>query len=68
MSAVLHIYNSHPLKKFLEECRTVDKRKYTMSGLSSEFTGKWLIPDDKYERFGRAYHDYLFVKNARPAA
>ena len=66
MSAVLHIYNSHPLKKFLDDCRTADKKEYTMSGLSSEFPGKWLIPDDKYERFIELYHDYLFVKNARP--
>ena len=64
--AILHTYNGHPLREFLENYRTADKKEYTMSGLSSEFQGKWLIPDDKYERFIELYHDYLFIKNARP--
>jgi P4 family phage/plasmid primase-like protien len=64
--AILHTYNSHPLRQFLESYRTTNSKDATMGGLGSELPGKWLIPDDKYPQFLDLYHDYLFKKNARP--
>ena len=65
MSAVLHIYNSHPLRDFLNERGGCAGHEATVTAMGSELKGKWLIPDNDYPRFLDLLHDYLFVKKAR---
>jgi P4 family phage/plasmid primase-like protien len=65
MSAVLHIYNSHPLRDFLNERGGCASHEATVTAMGTELKGKWLIPDNDYPRFLDLLHDYLFVKKAR---
>jgi P4 family phage/plasmid primase-like protien len=63
--------HEHPLVSFLETRRiraaggntTV---KASITGMSKEFPGKWLISDEDYPEFLDNLHDYLFVKQKRP--
>jgi P4 family phage/plasmid primase-like protien len=65
MTAVLHIYNSHPLKDFLNQHGGCAPHEATVTAMGTEFKGKWLIADSDYPRFLDLLHDYLFVKKAR---
>lgn len=37
-----------------------------MTGMGKELPGRWIVSDEDYPRFLDLFHDYLFVKNARP--
>jgi P4 family phage/plasmid primase-like protien len=65
MTAVLHIYNSHPLKDFLNQHGGCAPHEATVTAMGTELKGKWLIADSDYPRFLDLLHDYLFVKKAR---
>ena len=60
-----NLFQEHGLSRFLEQCRTYDTVTSTMTGMGS-ITGKWQIPDEKYQTFLDLLHDYLFVKRGRP--
>ena len=64
--AILHTYNGHPLREFLNERGGCAGHDATVTAMGKELTGKWLIEDKDYSRFLDLLHDYLFVKNARP--
>ncbi len=65
MSQVLEIYNSHPLRAFLDARRTANSRDASMTGMGTELPGKWIVNDADYPRFFDLLHDYLFVRNGR---
>lgn len=64
--SILHTYNAHPLRDFLNERGGCAGHEATVTAMGKELTGKWLIEDKDYSRFLDLLHDYLFVKNARP--
>ena len=64
--AILHTYNSHPLREFLNARGGCGGQEATVTAMGTELKGKWLIEDKDYPRFFDLLHDYLFEKNARP--
>ena len=64
--SILHTYNAHPLRDFLNERGGCAGHEATVTAMGKELTGKWLIEDKDYSRFLDLLHDYLFIKNARP--
>ncbi len=69
MSGTLTTFYSHPLRKFMEERYCADGREASMTGMSKDLTGKWLVSDEDYPRFLDLLHDYHFHNNGnRPRA
>ena len=64
--AILHTYNTHPLREFLNVRGGCSSQDATVTAMGNELKGKWLIADADYQRFLDLLHDYLFEKNARP--
>lgn len=63
---ILGIFNSHPLKKFLDDHRGANGRDASVTSMGTEWKGSCQISDEEYPNFLNLYHDYLFVKNGRP--
>ncbi len=68
MSHPLAIFYSHPLKKFMEERYCADGREASMTGMSKDLTGKWLVTDEDYPRFLDLLYDYHYRSGSRPRA
>ncbi len=69
MSGTLTTYYSHPLRKFMEERYCADGREASMTGMSKDLTGKWLVSDEDYPRFLDLLYDYHYGSGTtRPRA
>lgn len=68
MSGTLTTYYSHPLRKFMEERYCADGREASMTGMSKDLMGKWLVSDDDYPRFLDLLYDYHYRAGSRPRA
>lgn len=64
MTDTLTTRMKHPLGHFMEQHRTEDKSKITMTGLG-DVKGRWHISDDDYPQFLDHLYDYLFVQKNR---
>jgi P4 family phage/plasmid primase-like protien len=63
-------YESHGLKKFIDErrCRGGESggSKASLCRITKGNAGSFYIPDEDYEKFLDLAHDYLFIKKGRP--
>jgi P4 family phage/plasmid primase-like protien len=68
MSGTLITYYSHPLHKFMKERKTSDSSNASMTGMSKDLPGKWLVSDEDYPKFLDLLHNYHFENHPPPRA
>ena len=62
-------YESHGLKKFIDErrCRGGEGgSKASLCRITKGNAGSFYVADEDYEKFLDLMHDYLFIKKGRP--
>ena len=57
---------NHELFSFLNEHISKNSKESSLTGMGIDFGGRWIIPNDKYNKFHDLLHDYLFVKQGIP--
>ena len=60
------LLRNHDLFAFLNEHISKNSKESSLTGMGTDFGGRWIIPNDKYSRFYDLLHDYLFVKQGIP--
>ena len=68
MSNPLATFYNHALWRFMKERYHADPRTASMTAMSKDFTGKWLVSDEDYPRFLDLLFDYHFGSGTRPRA